>query len=175
MIRGVYRVRRRRFEEVRSDSNKVGSIIIGGSGNGGSIIRLVSIATLSVSLYDGRCWSTWRSTWGFPLYPGSSPRNRTVSDGLRCTQRTPLYTGAALQVDVFRVVTSAGAATLSERGNEPTTCEVSTAMKGNCGFTESVTALCSWIWEIGTCTICFVVCCSTRSYGSTSMVSTFCS
>ena len=47
---GVYRVRRRRFEEARSDSIKVGSIIIGGSGNGGSIVRLVSTATLSASL-----------------------------------------------------------------------------------------------------------------------------
>ena len=46
---GVYRVRRRRFEEARSDSIKVGSIIIGGSSNEVSIIRLVSIAALSVS------------------------------------------------------------------------------------------------------------------------------
>ena len=40
---GVYRVRRRRFAEARSDSTN------GGSGNGVSIIRLVSIVTLSVA------------------------------------------------------------------------------------------------------------------------------
>ena len=40
---GVYRVRRQRYAEVRPDST------IGGSGNGGSINRLMSIAALSTS------------------------------------------------------------------------------------------------------------------------------
>ena len=58
--------------------------------------------------------------------------------------RTRLHTGAALLVDVelvFRVVTSAGAANSSERGNYPTTCEASSVRI--CGFSKRVTALCS--------------------------------
>ena len=50
---GVYRVRRRRFAEVRSGSIMGGSgkegSTIGGFGNGVSIMRLVSIAAISTS------------------------------------------------------------------------------------------------------------------------------
>ena len=48
---GVYRVRRRRFAEARpGDAAKEGSTM-GGSGNGGSINRLVSVSILSSSSF----------------------------------------------------------------------------------------------------------------------------
>jgi len=121
---GVYRVRRRRFAEVRSGSIMGGSgkggSTIGGSGNGVSIICLVSISALSTS---------------FSMF-------------MRLSSITAF---ALLMVDVelelvdvelvWKVVSSSGAANSSER--ESTTCETSTAGKGNCEFTE--TALCSWV------------------------------
>ena len=171
---GVQRVRRRRFAEVRSDSIIGGSIIggsiIGGSGNGVSSIRLASIAALPVSFSMLSIWAVTgvSSSMHESSMLGNSSRRRSllvdvelelgISTGFWADSVVHMRSAAGRRGAHF-----GGAAKSSERGNEPTTCEASTAVKGNCGFTKPVTALCSWIWGLGTCTICFAVCCCTRS------------